>query len=150
MRTQRDKIDLLTRLILCVFLFCLAGCSPTPTTFDKLNIQTMETGPVPAGTVPNAPLEEGVVAYTRENAGIVQAVYRKSLPCPMRMINSMSGVKAMPDRILLCFQPIESNVPEARPLSACPYDLVIKYELTGIPESVEPKFEATDDCTGFQ
>lgn len=150
MRTQRDKIHLLTRLILCFFLFSIAGCSPAPKTFDKLNIRTVEAGPVPASTVPGAPLEEGVVAFTRENAGIVQAVYRKSLPCPTRMINSISGIKAMPDRILLCFQPLESSAPEARPLSACPYDLVIKYEMTGIPESVEPKFEATDDCTGFQ
>jgi hypothetical protein len=124
-----------------------AGCSPRPVTFDKLNIQEVEVGEVPASTVPDAPSQEGVVAYTRENAGIVKAVYRKTVPCPARMINSVSGIQVLPDRILLCFEPVESSDPRAQPFSACPYHLVIKYEMTGIPASVEPKFEAKDGCT---
>ena len=135
------------RVAILTAAFVATACSPKPVTFDKLNIQELEVGEVPASTVPNAPLQEGVVAYTREKAGIVQAVYRKTVPCPTRMINSMAGIQVMPDRILLCFEPVESSDPRARPLSACPYRLVIKYEMTGIPASVEPKFEAKDGCT---
>jgi len=32
------------------------------------------------------------------------------------------------------------------PLSPCPYELAVKYEMRGIPESVEPKFEVVDHC----
>ena len=133
-------------LALFAWIFLMAGCSRQPTDFQKLNIQDVEGGPVPASTVPNAPLKEGVVVYTRENAGIVKVMYRKTLQCPMRMINSMSGIEVKPDRILLCFEPVESDDPKAIPLSGCPYDLVIKHELTGIPDSVEPKFEIKDSC----
>lgn len=134
------------KLCLCTAIVFLAACSPSPKTFDKLNIQAVEVGPVPANTVPNAPAEEGVVVYTREKAGIVKAVYRRTVPCPAKMINSMSGIQVLPDRIMLCFEPVESNDPNARPFSSCPYDLVIKYEMTGIPDTVEPKFEAKDGC----
>jgi hypothetical protein len=125
----------------------IGACSPKPKTFDKLKIEAVESGPVPASTAPNVPDQEGVVAYTRENAGIVKAVYRKTVPCPTRMIQSLSGIEVKPDRILLCFEPVESSDPASRPLSACPYDLVLKYEMRGIPASVEPKFEAKDGCT---
>jgi len=134
-------------LCVCTAVVLVAACSPEPETFDKLDIQAVEVGPVPASTVPNAPVEEGVVVYTREKAGIVKAIYRKTVPCPTKMINSMSGIQVLPDRILLCFEPVESSDPQARPFSNCPYDLVIKYEMTGIPNSVEPKFEAKDGCT---
>lgn len=134
------------RLALCACIFLMAGCSRQPTNFKKLNIQDVEGGPVPASTVPNAPPQEGVVVYTREKAGIVKVVYRKTVQCPTRMITSMSGIEVQPDRIVLCFEPVESSDPKATPLSGCPYNLVIKHELTGIPESVEPKFEVKDGC----
>ena len=62
------------------------------------------------------------------------------------MINSVSDIEVKPDRILLCFEPVESSDPKATPFSECPYNLVIKHELTGIPDSVEPKFELKDGC----
>ena len=124
----------------------LTACTPEPPAFDKLHIESVEVGPVPASTMPEAPAQEGVVAWRRENAGILRAYYRKTIPCPSRMINSVSGVQPERDRIVLCFEPVEATSPVARPLSACPYELVISYEMRGIPESVEPKFEARDGC----
>ncbi len=137
-------------LALGALLLLLAGCTPKPTSLDKLKIQVEESGPVPASMEPDAPVEEGVVKYTRENAGIVKAIYRKTVACPARMINSVSGIKVLPDRIQLCFEPVTSDDPQARPFSACPYELVVRYELSGIPKSVEPKFEASDRCTPQQ
>lgn len=127
-------------LALGAFITLLAGCSPQPPSFDKLKIQVEESGPVPASMEPDAPLEEGVVKYKRENAGIVKAIYRKTVDCPARMINSISGINVMPDRIQLCFEPVTSDDPQARPFSTCPYELVVRYELSGIPKLVEPKF----------
>jgi hypothetical protein len=86
---------------------------------------------------------------TRENAGIVTAVYRHTVACPSRMINSLSGIKVKADRILLCFETIEANSPKAVPLSACPYNLAIKYELRGIPASAQATFEPVDHCKGL-
>lgn len=140
---QRTQLYLASAALITL----LAGCSPKPPALDKLNIQNVESGPRPASMEPDAPIAEGVVKYTRENAGILKAMYRKTLACPTRMINSVSGIKVLPDRIQLCFEPVESDDPSARPLSACPYDLVISYELQGIPKSVEPKFEIIDHCT---
>ena len=134
-------------LALGALITLLAGCSPKPPGFDKLHIENVESGPRPASMEPEAPTAEGVIKYTRENAGIVKVMYRKTLACPTRMINSVSGIKVLPDRIQLCFEPVESDDPAARPFSDCPYDLVIRYELQGIPKSVEPKFEITDNCT---
>jgi hypothetical protein len=136
-----------TYLALGALITMISGCSPQPAGFDKLKIQVEESGPVPASMEPEAPTEEGVIKYTRENAGILKVLYRKTLDCPTRMINSVSGIKVLPDRIQLCFEPVESDDPAARPFSACPYDLVIRYELRGIPKSVEPNFEITDHCT---
>lgn len=134
--------------VLLAAALTLAACSGEPKSFDELNIQPIQTGPVPAETFPDTlPTEEGVVAYSREDDRIVTAYYRKTIECPTQMINSISGIKAKSDRILLCFEPVESDDPDAAPLSKCPYDLVIQYEMAGIPTSVEPKFEATDDCS---
>jgi len=137
---------MIARTLALAAALALAACTQEPPTFDKLDIQVVESGAVPASMVPNAPTQEGVVTYTREKAGIVLAVYRKKVPCPSRMITSVSGIEVKPDRILLCWEPVEAVSPEARPLSACPYDLVIKYEMWGIPASVEPRFEAKDGC----
>jgi len=137
------------RIAFSFAVLALAACTPSPPAFDKLNIETVETGGVPPGTIPNLPAEEGVVVYRRMNAGILEAAYRKTIPCPSRMIFSTSGIKALPDKILLCHDPIEPTSPEAQPLSACPYEYAIKFEMRGIPESVEPKFEIAKSCAGF-
>jgi hypothetical protein len=62
------------------------------------------------------------------------------------MISSTSGIKVLDDRIQLCFQPLEATSPEAVPLSACPYELAVKYEMYGIPDSVNPRFEIVGSC----
>jgi len=135
-----------TRIALPLAILALAACTPEPKPFDQLGIQEVEVGDVPASTVPNLPAAEGVVVYTRKNAGILEAVYRKTIPCPSRMIGSVAGVIPKPDRILLCHEVIEAQSPEAQPLSACPYELAVKYEMWGVPESVEPKFEVATTC----
>lgn len=142
-RNCRPILVLSGHLTVLAALLALAGCSPK--SLDKLKIQFWEGGPVSASSVPNAPSQEGVVAYTREGMW-EKAVYRKRLPCPMRMVNSITSAEVLPDRIVLCFEPIESNDPVAAPLSACPYDLVIRYEMSGIPASIEPKFEVRGTC----
>lgn len=133
----------------CASSMMLAGCSPSTKRFDELKIESVESGPVPASTVPDLPAKEEEVIYKRGNAGIVTAYYRKTVPCPSRMIYGTVGIKPMADRILLCFEPVEATSPEATPLSACPYKLAAKFEMTGIPKSVEPKFEVAPSCTGF-
>ncbi len=125
----------------------LAACSPTQKGFDKLDIQDLESGPVPASTVPGLPEKEEEVLVSRENAGIVTAIYRKTVECPARMTYGSVGMMPTADVILLCFEPVDMR--EGTPLSACPYKLAIKFEMTGIPKSVEPKFKVVPSCQGF-
>jgi hypothetical protein len=125
----------------------LAGCShPEQQHLSKLNIEAAEVGDVPASTVPNLPAEQDVVAFSHGPGPTSTAVYRHSIPCPFRMISSTSGIKVLDDRIQLCFQPLEATSPEAVPLSACPYELAVKYEMYGIPDSVNPRFEIVGSC----
>lgn len=65
------------------------------------------------------------------------------------MINSMSGMKVLKDRIQLCFEPVEASSPDAAPLSACPYELAVKYEMYGVPENVNPRFEIVGKCSAM-
>lgn len=132
-------------LILLMFV-SITCCTKKPAEFDKLKIEVISSGPVPISTFPSIPSEDNVVIYQRGNAGILTAYYRKTLPCPLQMINSVSAVKVTADVIQLCFEPIESPSPKAAPLSNCPYNLAIKYELYGIPKSIEPKFEVIESC----
>jgi hypothetical protein len=76
---------------------------------------------------------------------IARVVHGPTIPRPFRSIRGTSGMKVMPDRILLCFHPVESDSPEAIPFSACPYHLAVQYEMTGIPDSIEPKFEVVNE-----
>jgi len=99
------------RIAFSFAVLALAACTPEPKPFDQLGIEEVEVGDVPASTVPNLPAEEGVVVYTRKNAGILEAVYRKTIACPSRMIGSVAGVKPLPDKILLCHEIIEAQSP---------------------------------------
>ena len=127
---------------------CLGACGARTPRLDQLHIETLETGAVPASTLTNLPAAEDVVVFTRGSGGFDTAAFRHTVACPSRMINSVSGILVKPDRIQLCFEPIEAHSPEARPLSSCPYPLAIKYELAGIPASVTPAFEVVGRCTG--
>src|SRR5690349_21104944 len=114
---------------LIVALVFLAGCSRPEERLDELNIEAAEVGPVPASTVQNLPAAEDVVIFNRGPGPTSTAVYRHTVPCPFRMISSTSGMKVLKDRIQLCFEPLAASSPEAVPLSACPYELAVKYEM---------------------
>jgi hypothetical protein len=127
----------------------LAGCSRKEELLNELHIEAAEVGPVPASTVPNLPAAEDVVVFSHGPGPTSTAVYRHTVACPFRMINSMSGMKVLKDRIQLCFEPLEASSPEAVPLSACPYELAVKYEMFGVPADVNPRFEIVGDCSGM-
>lgn len=134
---------------LALILGVLAGCDGRQERLDELNIEAAEVGEVPASTVPNLPAGQDVVVFSHGPGPTSTAVYRHTVACPSRMINSMSGIKVLKDRIQLCFEPVEASSPEARPLSSCPYELAIKYEMFGIPESVNPRFEVVGNCSNM-
>lgn len=140
------------RTLLYLGLFALSvstGCSRREKPLDELNIEAVEVGDVPASTVPNLPAEQDVVVFNHGPGPTSTAYYRHTVACPSRMINSMSGIRVLKDRIQLCFEPVEATSPEARPLSACPYDLAVKYEMFGIPQDVNPRFEVVGACSNL-
>ena len=127
----------------------LGGCSRQEERLDELHIEAAEVGPVPASTVPNLPAAEDVVVFSHGPGPTSTAAYRHTVACPFRMISSTSGMKVLKDRIQLCFEPLEASSPEAAPLSVCPYELAVKYEMFGVPEHVNPHFEIVGNCSGM-
>lgn len=126
----------------------LCACSKPPQAFDTLKIELGETGIVPIASVRNPPTEEGVVAWERTDSGTVNAYVRKKIACPAHASRSMSGIASIkPDRIVLCHELPMDPPGQATSLNgACPQDLLIRYELTGIPADVQPVFAVSPTC----
>ena len=126
----------------------LCACSQAPQAFDKLKIELGESGLVPISSTKNPPAEEGVAAWERSDSGTVNAYVRKKIACPAHVSRSISGIERIdPDRIVLCYDLLVDRPDQVTSFfGVCPQDLVIRYELLGIPADVQPRFGVSEGC----
>lgn len=136
------------KIIVLAFAACsLSACSPTPPTpFNKLKITDIESGIVARSSVANPPSLEGEVTWERTQFGVT-AYTRKRLSCPEHASRSLTWIVPREDKIMLCYKLLIDQPDQVTTLNgACPQDLIIKYEMSGIPAKREPKFEVSDAC----
>jgi hypothetical protein len=126
-----------------LLLLVLSACSRPPLGFDQLNIEEGESGIVPHSQVTKVPAQDGVVTWVRADNGRVDAYIRKRLSCPNHVSRSLTSIEQKPGHITLCYDLLIDAPDQITSLNgACPQDLMIKYELYGIPKKLEPKFIA--------
>lgn len=126
----------------------LCACTQAPQAFDKMKIELGDTGLVPMASVRNPPTQEGVVTWERSDSGAVNAYVRKKIACPAHVSRSISGIEHIaPDRIELCYDLLVDPPGQMTSFyGTCPQDLLIRYELVGIPADVQPRLGVSETC----
>lgn len=133
-------------MVLCCMCLVLSACSKEPTGFDKMNLMSGETGLVPLSATANPPADEDIVSWERKGQSVI-AYNRVRLACPQHASRSMSGVIFKPDRIVLCYDLLlDSPGQETTFYGQCPQDLLVQYEVVGLPQGVDPRFELIRGC----
>ena len=126
----------------------VCSCSAEPKGFDKLNLQSGEAGVVSMDSIA-VPPKDGEMSWERSEASTLTAYVRRTRECSSHPYLNMAGTEYEKDKIVLCYE-FRQN-PQGQALSSpasCPEDVLIKYEIIGLPENVEPAFEVKEGCPG--
>ncbi len=106
-----------------------------------------ESGLIAKSAAKIIPPIDDEVAWVRDGDDLLTAYIRKRTLCPTHISNSVTGISFKKDKIVICYELLKDKQgQETHWYGSCPQDLIIKFDIWGLPKNVQPVFEVKQGC----